>query len=147
MKHSRDKGSMYITVIIILVIIFMLLSMLMTITGRDARTSDLYSVGIRASYIAYSGIARGIAWAKINQDEDEKDKELTEELRIFSSQYPAFHRLEWRVDYSDEDENYTIIATGYYKYNDKITVKRKLKAVVRVQDDLVQVDSLKQIYD
>ncbi len=142
MKQSNDKGSIYITVLIILMVILMLLAMLMTITTKDVRTSNLYSEGIKAYYIAHSGIAKGIAHAMANPEES--TEETAQENNPFPSQYPASHTMEWRVDYNEENDNYTITSEGYYEYNDKITLKRMLEVTVLIQDELVEVVSWQQ---
>jgi len=139
-KYSQDKGSIYITVTIILLVILMLLSMLIIIAGRDVRTSDFYSAGIRAYYLAHTGIAEGIAWARSDQKTNNPGK--TEE-NVFSDQYPVEHRIQWHVDYSDKNKTYTIISTGSYSFNnnDNIKVQRTLTVTVRVKDGAVEVDS------
>lgn len=144
LKKPNDKGSIYITVMIILMVILMLLAMLMTITTRDVRTSNLYSGGIKAYYIAHSGIAKGIAHAMANPEESMDD--FMEQNEPFP-QYPASHGMEWRVEYDEENDNYTITSESYLDYNDKITLKRKLEVTVRIQDELVEVVSWQQKYD
>ncbi|HHV63661.1 MAG TPA: hypothetical protein GXX46_01070 [Peptococcaceae bacterium] len=142
MKHPKDKGSIYITVMIILAVLLMLLTMLMIITTKDIRTTHLYSQGIRAYYLAHSGLAQGLAYAKSNPEENQT--EVIE--NPFPAQYPAYHRLEWQVEYNKDEDNYIITATGYYHYNKKITIQRRLEAIVRIEDDLVEILSWRQKY-
>lgn len=144
LRHSNEQGSIYITVVIILAVILMVLGMLIVITGRDMRTSNLYSEGIRAHYIAQSGIAKGIEFSRT--DPKINKAELTED-NIFSSDYSAFHRLKWQVNYNSTDKNYRIISEGLYRYNDKIDVRRMLEVIIKVQDGTVELVSWKQQYE
>lgn len=132
---NNDKGSIYITVVIIIAVVLMLLSSLTIIVGRDSRTSDLYGAGIKAYYLAHSGITEGISYIIENDPQGNPANPSDLSTNPFASSYSPDHSYSWSVTYNAADKNYKIDATGIYQYNENISVTREIEAVVELNTD------------
>jgi type II secretory pathway component PulK len=138
---SSQKGSTFIIVIMVLSIMLIMAGTMAGTVNSELKTSSLYNDGVRAYFIAESGIAEAMDWVK---SDNKTNYNKPVENNLFSPNYSKTHSLKWEVEYNNVTQKYTINSAGIYYSSSNIPVTRKLTAVVSASDGNVYMESLNQ---
>lgn len=144
--RSNNNGTIYIMVVFIASIILTLIGTLLTITAAEVRLSKAYSDGIKAYYIAESGIEKAKAYI-LGQSlpvdgtvfEDKKSYIKSENSSVNFFSYDKNYSINIAITYDTVGSVYII--TSEAMYNNK--VKRKIEVSIKKDDNgtpLVQSD-------
>lgn len=142
MKILRSKkGSVFITVAMILAILLILMGMLMTISTTDMRIAQNYSDGIKAYYMAQSGVELAMA-AALNKDATHST--TPDSGSYIQSEYStaATKNVSWAVDWDTDSSTWKATATAYYG-NNRMSV-RSIDVTLTIIDEQIVINSWKQ---
>lgn len=132
------KGTIFVTVVMILSILLILLGLLLTIASTDVRASRSYSDGVRTYYLAQSGVETAIANIMVNRRSNSVDTEMDKITGTpeYSDGTGRLYSVNWNVVYNGIDstdnnmEKYTISSLAIYKTK----YKRTLEVVISVDN-------------
>ncbi len=115
-KMSNNKGLIIVTVTVVFTIIIMITIVLMTITINTYKTSKSFGEGVKAYYLAESGVSEAYSYLLTHSDAN-VDNHI--DSNIFSPIYDQPHSIAWSVSYDSNSTAYTITSTGTYKRSTK----------------------------
>lgn len=118
----NNKGTVFITVTIIISILIIMMGLLLNITSTDVRISKSYADGVTAYYLAESGAAKAMAYALANRKQDH-----SETLSEISC--PKSYSVTWSILYDKSVDIYTI--TSYTQYG---RAYRKIQVLITIKN-------------
>lgn len=135
LKFNNNKGSVFITVTVILSILLIMLGLMLTVTSTDVRISQSYADGVTAYYLAESGAALAMAYAVENPKQRADYSEiLTKADSDFS--YSKDYTIEWKVIYDKDSDDYTITSESTYG-----KARRKIQVLISMgKDDKITIN-------
>lgn len=117
---NNNNGFVYITVSIVLAMIFIMYGALMTNVTTAVTGTNSYSDGVKAYYIAQSGVAFAMEYIADHRDvvadfrPPSPWKSKIDNL-FPAEKYPGDYTINWKVITNTGDTSYRFQSTGTYK--------------------------------
>lgn len=121
---SNTKGTVFITVTIILSVLLIMLSLLLSVTSADVRIANVYSDGVIAYYLAESGAQKAIAYIVYSPKNNFNGLTLTNTNSTFP--YSKDYKVDWKIEYfssNPSDRKYVVTSTAIYNYRATRTIQ------------------------
>lgn len=136
----NHKGTVYITVVMIISVVLLMLGFLLSITSNDIRAAKSYADAVKAYYIAQSGVNQAMAYILDDPLHQKCSYPAPGTIlnNFLASSYNIDHGVQWWYEYNSTDDTYTITSIGTYKgFADstgivKGRVSRKLRVLISV---------------
>lgn len=113
---SNTKGTVFITVTIILSVLLIMLSLLLSVTSADVRIANVYSDGVIAYYLAESGAQKAIAYIVMYSPRNTfNGPTLINTNSTFP--YSKDYKVDWKIEYfasNPADRKYVVTSTAAY---------------------------------